>query len=464
VSIDPDVPRDLRGDPARLRQVLLNLLGNAIKFTSRGEVALTVNKLSDNGKEATLRFEVRDTGVGIPKNKLHLLFQPFSQVDASTTRLFGGTGLGLSIARQIVERMDGSISVSSTDGAGSTFWFTAKFRRSGVVVKPAAECFASLSGRRLLIVDDNLNSLQILESQALAWKMDVETAASADSALALMGAAARTRPFEVALVDVKMPEVDGIDLARIIKSDPKFTPTRILLISSVGPESEFHDRLQGLEIAGWLAKPISQSTLYNALVRTLAGGKSAESEAQAATADEPDSKDLPILKTGQGSSGKKLRVLLAEDNPINQKLAKFQLRKMGADVDCVANGREAVGAAMRLPYDAVLMDCQMPEMDGYEATREIRRLEGAGRHTPIIALTAHALSGDREACLAAGMDAYISKPVNVETLKNILGKVAQRVSLSPVAPAQPELKPSEADPSRPAEVIEKPKPPTPIAA
>jgi len=430
VSIDSDAPQGLRGDPGRLRQVLLNLIGNAIKFTASGEVAIQVSKLSENPTQTILRFEVRDTGIGIPQEKIHLLFQPFSQVDPSTTRHFGGTGLGLSIARQLVERMGGTIAVSSTVGAGSTFWFTAKFAKPASVTKPASERFASFAEVRLLIVDDNENSLQILHTQASAWKMEVETADSADSALSLMRAAAREHPFEVALIDVKMPDVDGIELARIIKSDPILAATAVILISSVGSSNEFRARLKGVKIGGWLSKPVPQSSLYNAFVKVLVRRDDGEPNPQAVYAEhfsaEPSrNRELKL------PAERKLRVLLAEDNPINRKLAKFQLKKLGVDVDCVSNGREAVEAAIRIPYDAVLMDCQMPEMDGYQATKEIRRLERAPRHTPIIALTAHALSGDRESCLVAGMDAYVSKPVKPEILERILAQAIAPASASP---------------------------------
>ncbi len=421
VSIDSEAPQNLRGDPGRLRQVLLNLIGNAIKFTTRGEVALQVNKLSENPKETILRFAVCDSGIGIPQEKLHLLFHPFSQVDASTTRHFGGTGLGLSIARQLVERMGGTISVSSTVGSGSTFWFTARLAKSEAASKPASERFASFADVRLLIVDDNENSLQILRSHASAWKMEVETAASADAALKLMRAAAREHPFEVALIDVQMPELDGIELTRMIKSDPMLAATAVILVSSVGTANDYRARLRDLDVGGWLTKPVPQSLLYNALVKVLL--YRAEVRPQARAARQWDASAHPPMGQLKLLAGRKLRVLLAEDNPINQKLAKFQLKKLGAEVDCVSNGREAVAAVIRIPYDVVLMDCQMPEMDGYEATKEIRQREGSRRHTQIVALTAHALSGDRETCLAAGMDAYISKPVKPEILEGILAQV-----------------------------------------
>ncbi|HTQ25951.1 MAG TPA: response regulator [Candidatus Binataceae bacterium] len=421
ISIDPEVPQALRGDPGRLRQVLLNLLGNAIKFTAHGEVAVQVDNLSENPRGIILRFEVHDTGAGIPEDKLHLLFQPFSQVDASTTRHFGGTGLGLSIARQLVECMGGTMSVSSTPECGTTFWFTVKFARALHVGKQPSERFASFANVKALIVDDNATSLRILGAQLAAWKMEAATAESAEAALDIMRAALASRPFEIVLSDVQMPGVDGIELGRRIKTDPALAATGLILVSSVGTAQDFAQRLQGLEVDAWLTKPIPQSLLYNALLNALVHKQRTRPEKQSvAMADSASAEPSSRAKL---PAGRRLRVLLAEDNSINQKMAKFQLKKMGVEVDCVANGREAVEAAIRIPYDAVLMDCQMPEMDGYEATREIRRHEGTERHTRIIALTANALSGDRETCLDAGMDAYVSKPVKPEILEGILAEV-----------------------------------------
>jgi two-component system, sensor histidine kinase and response regulator len=354
VSIDSEAPQGLRGDPGRLRQVLLNLIGNAIKFTERGEVAVQVSKLSEGSKDIILRFEMRDSGIGIPQEKLHLLFQPFSQVDASTTRHFGGAGLGLSIARQLVERMGGTIAVASTPGSGSTFWFTAKFAKPASVARPISERFASFENVKVLIVDDNANSLQILRSQVSAWKMEVAAADSADSALKLMRAAALEHPFEVALIDVKMPDLDGIELTRLIKSDPALAAVAVILVSSVGTANDFRTRLQGIELGGWLSKPVPQSSLYSALVKALGRGGQPGPDARAPSAAGHCGKP-PRRGSLRLSAGRKLRVLLAEDNPINQKLAKFQLKKLGVDVDCVSNGREAVEAVMRIPYDAVMM-------------------------------------------------------------------------------------------------------------
>jgi two-component system sensor histidine kinase/response regulator len=467
VSIDSDAPHMLHGDPARLRQVLLNLLANAIKFTERGEIGVAVSKLSENPREAVLRFEVRDTGIGIPESKRHLLFQPFTQLDASTNRHFGGTGLGLSIAREIVARMDGSIAVTSTEGAGSTFWFTAKFGKQVDTSVPASEMLTSLAGQRALVVDDNPNSRKILSGELESWGMEVRTAENAAQAIDLMRAAAASDRFSIAVIDVMMPEVDGIELARMMAGDPVLNGTRTLLISSAGSRSEFSARLRGITIGGWLMKPVPQSSLYDAMVKLMlaahdnqaAGTQAAKAQAARNTAH---AEPAPVRR--------KLKVLVAEDNPLNQKVARLQLRKLGIEADCVANGREAVSAAARLPYDVVLMDCQMPEMDGYEATRAIRRLERDGKRTRIIAMTAHALEGDRQKCIDAGMDGYISKPVDLSLLEKALGEptaaaarpdaasngTARRPAEIP-APVVPE--PAPAQPAR----TEQKQPPRPVA-
>jgi two-component system, sensor histidine kinase and response regulator len=413
ISIDQEAPQFLRGDPGRIRQILLNLLSNAVKFTAHGDVAVHVNKLSENPKETMLRFEVRDTGIGIPPSKQHLLFQPFTQVDASTTRQFGGTGLGLSIARGLAERMGGTMSLTSTPDPGSTFWFTVRLAKQTSQSKPASERFAALTGTRVLVVDDNANSREILSRQTTTWGMETEVAPSAEVALALLRrAAAAKQPFRAAIIDVLMPEVDGIELARIIRGDPLFAHLEILFISSAGPRKEFAERLKGLDSVPWLSKPISQSALYDAL-STLLSEALAE---QGAT----DGSNKHPKHAAPSALPPRLKMLIAEDNPVNQKLAKLQLKKLGLEADVVGNGIEAVEAATRLPYDVILMDCQMPEMDGYDATREIRRRQGTERHTTIVAMTAHALEGDREKCLAAGMDGYISKPVNPRALEKVL--------------------------------------------
>jgi PAS domain S-box-containing protein len=422
VAIDPEVPQFLHGDPARLRQVLLNLLSNAVKFTKHGEISVQVNKITENPKETILRFEVRDTGIGIPKESLHLLFQPFTQVDASTTRHFGGTGLGLSIARELVEHMGGTISVSSTPGAGSTFWFTVKLAKQVEPGKPAAQRFTSLTGTKVIIVDDNSNSREILQRQLTSWGMEARSAGSAEEALELMRSAAQVDPYKVALLDVMMPDVDGIELARTIKADPALKDTAVIFISSAGPRSDFRAQLHGFDVGGWLTKPVPQSSLYNGLMKVLEASGNGAPQSPPSHNKDALQESSAMGKLALPANGK-LRVLIAEDNPINQKLAKLQLKKLGIDADTVANGREAVDAVSQQHYDVVLMDCQMPEMDGYDATREIRRREGQQSHTRIVAMTAHALDGDRQKCLETGMDGYISKPVNIKALAAELNEV-----------------------------------------
>jgi two-component system, sensor histidine kinase and response regulator len=423
VSIDPEAPQFLRGDPGRLRQVLLNLLSNAIKFTAHGEVAIQVNKLSENQNQTVLRFDVRDTGIGIPTEKQHLLFQPFSQVDASTTRQYGGTGLGLSIARALVEQMGGTIAVSSTPGVGSTFWFTATLAQQVDTTRPASERFASLAGVRVLIVDDNANSLEILRRQVSAWGMEAYTADCAERALEALRKASLAQFYQVAIIDVMMPGIDGIELARVIKGDPPLAKIAIIFVSSVGSRHEFGARLRGLEVGGWLMKPIPQSSLYDALVKLLSRADGGDEDRRPDGTDRALARPSHLAEALNLPGNRKLRALVAEDNPINLKLARLQLKKLGIDTDAVSNGLEAVNAVMQVPYDVVLMDCQMPEMDGYEAAREIRRREGSEHHTPIVAMTAHALAGDREKCLAAGMDGYVSKPVAVEVLDKVLARL-----------------------------------------
>jgi two-component system sensor histidine kinase/response regulator len=419
VSIDAEVPRNLRGDPGRLRQILINLLGNAIKFTEQGEIVVAVSKLSENPKEAMLRLEVRDTGIGIPKERQHLLFQPFSQVDASTTRNYGGTGLGLSIVRELVHAMLGTVAVSSAPSAGSMFWFTIKVGTALTPVEPAAERFTALIGTRILIVDDNANSRRILERQLSARGMLVTTAGSAQEALSLMRATPVGEASQIVLLDVIMPGIDGIELAHRIKADPMLAQVAVVLASSGGSRSDYSLRLSKVEIAGWLMKPTSELSLCHTLVRALASQSSAIN-VMAPKEKHAVKSQLPAVKL---SGAGKLKVLLAEDNPVNRKVATLQLRKFGVEVDTATNGREAVEAAALNSYDLILMDCQMPEMDGYDATREIRQQEAGQSHTFIVAMTAHALPGDREKCLVAGMDDYLSKPVVPRALEAKLTKL-----------------------------------------
>ncbi|MET0658550.1 MAG: response regulator [Steroidobacteraceae bacterium] len=412
VQIDPAMPDFVRGDPGRVRQVLLNLGGNAVKFTEKGEVSLELKVLTDDSDGTLIRCEVRDTGIGIPPDRLAALFQPFTQVDTSTTRKFGGTGLGLSISRRLVELMGGETGVMSELGVGSTFWFTARFGR---VTQPKAALYppqAELQGQRVLVVDDNPTNRKVLMGQLLRCGIDPISASSADEALSLMRTAHATgRPFEAALVDHQMPGCDGAEFGRRVMQEPQLKTTRFILLTSSGHRGD-SQLFANLGFAGYLLKPVTQRDLTECLMLVLAN-----------KAEFWHLQSHPIITRHQLRSQRsrdRNHVLLAEDNAVNQKVALRLLEKMGYRVDVVGDGRAAVAAWQTERYNLILMDCQMPEMDGYEATREIRRLEAGSQHIIIVALTAHAMKGAEEACAAAGMDDYLSKPIDRNKLETCL--------------------------------------------
>lgn len=410
-----DVPILLRGDPGRLRQVLTNLISNALKFTAHGEVIVSAETESETDTAVVIRFSVRDTGIGIDRDVQAKLFQAFIQADGSTTRKYGGTGLGLSISKQLVELMDGQIGVESTPGKGSIFRFTARFAKQCVENQPATLHIESLDGLRVLVVDDNATNRKILSHQLGSWGLVQTPADSAAEALMLMSeAAANGAPFELVILDFQMPEMDGWELAEAIKADPSIAAAHLILLTSLGQRGDAAKaRAAGIE--AYLTKPVKQSQLFDCLM-TLFN----KSESTAAKNEVPTLITRHSLAEARKISGN--RILIAEDNIVNQKVAIRQLEKLGHRADAVANGREAIEALSRIAYDLVLMDCQMPEMDGYEATARIRQIERGIRHTPIVAMTAHAFEGDREKCIAAGMDDYISKPVRPEALKDILAR------------------------------------------
>jgi signal transduction histidine kinase/DNA-binding response OmpR family regulator len=401
--IDDDVPQFLSGDVSRLRQVLMNLVGNALKFTDHGEVAIHIARTRTESEGVHLRFEVRDTGIGIAPEVQKRLFSAFIQADASTSRKFGGTGLGLAISRQLIELMNGEIGVESTLGVGSKFWFDIRLKEAE---GEAQICDLSLQGRRVLIVDDNDTNRKLLRYLARSWGMISEEAKDGPAALALI--AASSSKFDVALIDFQMPGMNGLDLSQRLHEGATSEKTPVVLLTSAGWRNK---EALDLGIAACLTKPVRrarlQRTLQSLIGQSLINLHGAVSDGHAATNAPPEVK----------FSG---HVLIVEDNVVNQRLARRLVEKLGCEVDVAGNGEEALTAVKRRHYDLVLMDCQMPVMDGFDATRQIRLNERAGERTPIVAMTASAMGGDRENCLEAGMDDFLTKPVKFNELKAVI--------------------------------------------
>ena len=413
-DIAVDVPEVVAGDPHRLRQVVVNLLGNAIKFTERGEVVLRVEVQSRTDHGTCLHFAVSDTGIGITPEEQQRLFQAFTQADTSTTRKYGGTGLGLAISARLVGMMGGRIWLESRTGQGSTFHFTARFGPpSGPVPHSARTEPARVHDLPVLIVDDNATNRRILEEMLANWGMRPTAVEGGRQALAaLERARASGSPFALVLLDAMMPEMDGFMLVEQLRRGPDPLGATLMMLSSAN-RREDAARCRELGVASYLTKPVRQSTLLDAIMTAL--GK----------APSDGDRDGQTTAAGEPPAGRRaLRLLLADDNPVNRRLAIGLLEKRGHRVVVAGNGREALVALEEGPFDAVLMDVQMPEMDGFEATAAIRAREvGTGAHTPIIAMTAHALKGDRERCLEAGMDAYVSKPLRRQELFEVLEAV-----------------------------------------
>ncbi len=416
VQVDPAVPAQVVGDPHRLRQILMNLLGNAIKFTETGEVLVTLTgghpgqRGAETGaRDCHLRFTIADTGIGISTEQQAHLFQPFSQADGSTTREYGGTGLGLAIARELTRLMGGGVGVDSAPGKGSSFWFTIRVGEGAVAEEIAPATLAGLAGLRLLIVDDNASHRRILEQQAYAWEMRPSSVAGADGALALLPtAAAGGEPFALALIDMVMPGMSGLDLVKAIKADPRIAALPLIMLNSLSHQGEA-GQAQAAGVAAFVNKPVRVDELRLAILQAL--------NPPADIAQANDATREPELDRLRG------HVLVAEDNPVNQAVAEAMLEDLGLTVSVANNGREAVAMVGAESFDLVLMDCQMPELDGFGATAEIRHAEqGSSRHLNIVALTANALQGDREMCLAAGMDDYLAKPFSGEQLEALLAR------------------------------------------
>jgi signal transduction histidine kinase/CheY-like chemotaxis protein len=424
--ISPALHMAYRGDAMRLRQILVNLLGNAVKFTPRGQVLLQVETLEGGASgKSILRFEVSDTGIGIRPENQELIFESFSQEDGSTTRRFGGTGLGLSISKQLVGLMHGQIGVRSVVGEGSSFWFTVELEREADGGRTAAS--EPLAGLRILVVDDNPLNRQILDEQLRGWQVDVVTAEDAAEGLRLLQEFQDAgRSFDLAILDYHMPLMNGMDLVRVMRGRPAFRDLPVVMLSSMSGLAEPDNKSLG--VCAWLTKPVRRANLHTALVGVL---RPDESFPAATT----DNTELPLLG---------LRVLLVEDNPVNQAVAIGMLEQIACKVRTSADGLDALQCFRQESFDLILMDCQMPELDGYEATRRLRQIEASdGRTpTPVVALTANALEGDRERCLEAGMDEYLSKPFTAQQLLAVIRLVL------PALPAMSEEAPASAAPAR----------------
>jgi signal transduction histidine kinase/DNA-binding response OmpR family regulator len=408
--IPVDITENFNGDPNRLRQILINLVSNAIKFTDKGEVNIAVKTITSNPSECLLRFEVSDTGIGISRKFQKNIFKAFCQEDSTTTRKFGGTGLGLAISYQLIKLMGGDIGVKSEPGKGSVFWFMLKLKRS-VQEADAKNKYNSLCFKKALIVDDNATNREILHNQLMAWHIPNKSAERGMQAIEMLrSAAARNERFDLIILDWHMPEMDGIELAEKISTDPDIPETLMIMLSSVGSDKGT-SRLSSLGIQRYLTKPVRQSELYNCLVTVM-------NERSETTKD--------THKTKQNKSGfTDVNILLAEDNPVNQEVALSMLEIYGCKADIAENGVQAVKKASQKTYDMILMDCHMPEMDGFEATSQIRKreqLDGHGHHVPIIAMTANVQKGIQEECKSFGMDGYLSKPFNMEQLESVLNQ------------------------------------------
>jgi len=423
--VSPEVPDFLVGDPGRVRQIVVNLVGNAIKFTHEGEVVVGVSLVSKTEDQAVLRFEIRDTGIGIPKEKQSKIFAAFEQADSSTTREYGGTGLGLAISRQLVELMGGQIDIESEPAVGTIFSFTANF---GIPAehKPRQKMDLDfLEGLNVLIVDDNETNRFILDEVTKNWGMRPRAVESVEAAKREMERALHSgKPIEFVLTDMYMPQQNGFDLIEWIRSREDLSHTHVIILSS-GPTAEHRERAKKLKVEHYLTKPVRQSTLLDSIANSVGyqdGPRVSELETKT-SADDDVSEDVGSLK-----------VLLADDNQVNQLTAKTMLERFGHEVSIAGNGLETIEYFKQHKYDLIFMDVQMPEMDGLTATAEIRKIEQeTGGHIPIVAMTAHAMAGDKERCLEAGMDSYVSKPIRRKELKHVISEIVNEFLKPPGA-------------------------------
>lgn len=427
--IDPDLPRVMVGDPGRLRQVLVNLIGNAIKFTESGEVIVRATRVrpekastaddtgdTDEDEPILVSFSITDTGIGMSEKEIGRLFRPFTQADGSTTRKFGGTGLGLSISKRLVELMGGEIGVNSQVGKGSTFWFAVSLQEAKTADQLKLRVPDELSDTRVLVVDEQSSARNILKAYISSWRLRCDSATTCEEALRMLKEQGESGdPYDLVVTELNLPDSSGFDFLATIQGIPELDDTKVILCTNQDRQGLGEEALEK-GFSAYLTKPLEQSCLYNCIAKLMCGAVTLQ-PSELKTASGTFVKFAPAGTT----------ILLAEDNPVNQMVTQLQLRKLGYDCSVVSTGREAVDAVQKGNYAMVLMDCQMPDMDGLEATKEIRKNEAlTGKHVSVVGLTAHAMGGDREKCIASGMDDYLSKPASLEQLSQCLKKWAQR--------------------------------------